>query len=72
MRLVRGGVIIKKTVKFGTFSQIGVGEGQKKTKKSQIQIQTFENRWGGGLNFSKMSQLKVTLRPHPKKKNQNT
>ena len=34
---------------------------------SEIQIRTFENRWLGGLNFSKMSELCVTYRPHPKK-----
>ena len=47
----------KKTGKFGTKSQMG--GVRKETKKSQIQIQirTFENRWVGVLNFSKMSQL---------------
>ena len=29
---------------------------RKKTKKSEIQIWTFENPWGG-LNFSKMSEI---------------
>ena len=46
-------------------SQIGGGI-ENPPKMSQIQIRKFENRWGG-LNFSKMSQLKVTIRPHPKK-----
>ena len=34
--------------------------------KNKINKKTFENPWGG-LNFSKMSELKVTLRPHQKK-----
>ena len=38
----------KKTGKFGTMSQIGGGV-RKKTKKSQIQIRTFETDGGGGL-----------------------
>ena len=47
-------------------SQIGGGGVRKKPKMSQIQIRTFENPWGGGLNFSKMSKLQVTFGPHPK------
>ena len=50
---------------FGPFPKKG-GGGKKQTKMSNIQIRTFENPWGG-LNFSKMSTLKVTFSPHPKK-----
>ena len=42
------------------------GRVKKQTKMSKIQIRTFENPWGG-LNFSKMSELLFTLRPHPRK-----
>ena len=52
---IRGGIIIKNG-KIADFFP-NRGGGQKKTKKSGIQIRTFENPWEGGLNFSKMSEL---------------
>ena len=33
------------------------GGDKKKPKMPEIQIRTFENPWGGCLNFSKMSEL---------------
>ena len=39
---LRGGVIIKKR------------GSEKKTKKSEIQIRTFENPWGGSQFFKKV------------------
>ena len=52
----KGRVIIKKRGNFSTMTQIGGGD-KDKAKLSEIQIRTFQNPWGGGLNFSKMSVL---------------
>ena len=46
----RGGTIIKKRENFGVFRKYGGGGVRK--KMSKIQIRTFENPWGGGLNYS--------------------
>ena len=54
--ILRGGLIIKKRENFGDVPKKG-GGGKKQTKMSKIQIRTFENQWGGGLNSSKMSKL---------------
>ena len=58
---LRGGVIIKKQENLG-HSQIGGGI-RKKTKKSQIQIRTFENRWGGSQFFKNVSILSYSQTP---------
>ena len=46
-----------------------MGGGVKKTdKNSQFQFGNVENP-GGGLDFSKMSELRIRLRPNPRKEN---
>ena len=60
-----GEASLKKTGKFGTNSQRGGGN------KNQTKIPNFNLgsviTQGEGLNFSKMSELKVALGYHPKK-----
>ena len=51
-----GGFMIKRKENFRTMALMGGGV-KKQTKMSEIQIRTFENPWGGGLNFSKKSEL---------------
>ena len=46
------------------------GRHQNKSAKNipNFNLGIFETQ-GGGLDFSKMSELQTTLKPHPKKKN---
>ena len=57
------GAIIEKNGKIG--GKFPKGGGDFFQKKSQFQFGNFKNP-GGDLNFSKMSELKVALRHHPK------
>ena len=56
--------------KFGTFYDMGRIIFFL-SKICQLQFGNFENPWVG-LNFSNMSELKIALRHHPKKKNKPT
>ena len=60
---------LKKTIQLASLKKGKIwGNVPKNPKASQFQFRTFKTPWG--LNFSKMFELWITFRPHPKKENQ--
>ena len=58
--------------KLRTLSQIEGGGAETKTKKSEIQIRTFETPWGGSQFKKKCLNYNLLSVPILKKKNENT